>query len=1288
MTKLKNTKKGMAKKALSISLVAAMLATSNVPVWAAEDLFSDGSAAVEAPAVEEPAAEVDTFSAEPVEDAVDAVQTQATETGTGYDVTVGDFTYDGKTVSNNSVVWGSGNITVPVTVTAKDNGNTQNVYAVWKLNGNATGNASAYQDIVNNNGNCAFNLNDASYAGQKLSLYIYATTGTANDTVVWSYTSDEISINAIDINNSPSAKNITLNFTPEYDGKSHVPTMTNVNFANAGSWKAEDFTMGAAVGDTINVTEDGVYVLLSVNKQGYTGSLKLPYEITPVTINQGNVNNYFEAEFVTTSKAYTGKDIYLTSTDLKLVDKKSNQDVTATYVQKDTNLMQIAANDAIAGKEFKNLLTFPLKEVVASENANYVIPQGVTIMPKNSFSITQRDLSTVSVSIPEQRHINGTIVIDVSASNDIKFTDKDTNEELNLKNDIADISVVSSVGTHTVTITPATNNKNVTGSTTATVRIADTQLTGATFENQDYAKEAEAYTGERIVKDITKLGSVMLNNKPIDSSNYDIQFGTNIDAGENKGVIRIIGKNSYTGSEAEVYFNINPAEVTTDTITYNKFVEKKDTTNPEAYKEAIGLVVKAKNADGKEFTLTEGTDYIAEYKFGDKGAINDYVEVTLKTDSNSLLKNTNFKVIGNIEIKPGITQTTLKNENIKLKQTSYVYTGAAIEPKFDVVVDGAVISPDEYVIKSLTGNINVGTATVVITGKGNNHDFSDKVDAKATFTITPAEAEDVSAVIPSQEYTGYSLHPAVNTVDLNGVSINVKDNFTVTYGENINIGEGTIILTPKNNNFTGTKTLTFKIAGQLISGGKLSYYDENGRVITLGHTYDGTTYEVAKTVFDSSTIAELDGTLTEGTDYEIKFVDNVYGKKTDAGQKGAVLVIAKGKYAGNYTNGDFVKDGIYTDADGNKIGNVIYGEQFTITQQDVARSNVSVSNGTYAGGLSVKPVVEINVKGKTLVEGTDYELDLSGNSDMVNSTADQTLTVTVKFKNGYKEANGADFKFSWGIDKFNLANADVAVDGDKVTVKCGRVDIPTSEYTVSKDAEADTVTITAVKDSKNYTGSKTVSANVEDPTEKPDAPVIQSVNVNGNNATVVLAGESDGATGYDYVISKDRDCITSKDYDKVNKNVLTTDTTFTYTQQGVYYAYCHAWKRVDGEKVFSDWSAAYPFVVSSITPEQSSITKVEKSSNGKHLRITWTKSANAIGYDVVMGTKLQKVNGEYRPVEYGKAVKKVTNGNTVSVIFYNIPKGTYYVGLHAYNRSSESGVKVFSQWSNSKKVTF
>ena len=61
---------------------------------------------------------------------------------------------------------------------------------------------------------------------------------------------------------------------------------------------------------------------------------------------------------------------------------------------------------------------------------------------------------------------------------------------------------------------------------------------------------------------------------------------------------------------AEVTFNINKAVVSADTVTYNKVVEKKDTATPSAYKDAIGLVVKAKNANGKEFTLVEGTDYM------------------------------------------------------------------------------------------------------------------------------------------------------------------------------------------------------------------------------------------------------------------------------------------------------------------------------------------------------------------------------------------------------------------------------------------------------------------------------------------------------------------------------------------------------------------------------------------------------------------------------------------------------------------------------------------------------
>ena len=240
-------------------------------------------------------------------------------------------------------------------------------------------------------------------------------------------------------------------------------------------------------------------------------------------------------------------------------------------------------------------------------------------------------------------------------------------------------------------------------------------------------------------------------------------------------------------------------------------------------------------------------------------------------------------------------------------------------------------------------------------------------------------------------------------------------------------------------------------------------------------------------------------------------------------------------------------------------------------------------------------------------------------------------------------------------------------------------------YTV-KDNGDKTYTVTANETSKNYTGSKTVVAEGQKPTDKPETPMIEKVNVVGNKATVILSGETEGAVGYDYVISTDKDCINNKDYDKVNKNILNTTTDFTYVGQDVYYAYCHAWKRgEDGKKIFSDWSNAYPFVVSAITPSQPAITSVKV--NGSTVTVTYTKSSNADGYDVVLGSKVATVAGEKRPVEYGTLVKKNIKGNTVTATFKNVKKGTYYAGLHAFNRTSEDGKKVFSPWSNVKNVT-
>ena len=137
----------------------------------------------------------------------------------------------------------------------------------------------------------------------------------------------------------------------------------------------------------------------------------------------------------------------------------------------------------------------------------------------------------------------------------------------------------------------------------------------------------------------------------------------------------------------------------------------------------------------------------------------------------------------------------------------------------------------------------------------------------------------------------------------------------------------------------------------------------------------------------------------------------------------------------------------------------------------------------------------------------------------------------------------------------------------------------------------------------------------------------------------------------------------------------------------MYYAYCHAWTRnpETGKKEFSEWSEPYAFSVTAITPSQPVVTSVKV--KGSTVTVTYTQSANAQGYDVVLGSGVATVLDEKRPVDYGTLVKKNVSGNTVKVTFKNVKKGTYYAGLHAFNRSaSEDNKKVFSPWSNTKKV--
>ena len=192
MTKIKNTKKGMAKKTLSMSLVVAMLATSNVPVWAAE--FSDGSdvsVETETPATEAFTADEETA---PVADDTTEVASAEASTGNEYSVTLTPMKYDGQDIKDNAVVWDNKLLTTSVTVTDNKvlDSSSVTLNVDWKIDDEVVGKSPIKNLPCGTSQNCQKTITP-DMVGKKVALYVYAV---KDNKVVWSYTSDAITVNA------------------------------------------------------------------------------------------------------------------------------------------------------------------------------------------------------------------------------------------------------------------------------------------------------------------------------------------------------------------------------------------------------------------------------------------------------------------------------------------------------------------------------------------------------------------------------------------------------------------------------------------------------------------------------------------------------------------------------------------------------------------------------------------------------------------------------------------------------------------------------------------------------------------------------------------------------------------------------------------------------------------------------------------------------------------------------------------------------------------------------------
>ena len=132
------------------------------------------------------------------------------------------------------------------------------------------------------------------------------------------------------------------------------------------------------------------------------------------------------------------------------------------------------------------------------------------------------------------------------------------------------------------------------------------------------------------------------------------------------------------------------------------------------------------------------------------------------------------------------------------------FTGSPLTPAPSVKLGTTVLTKDKDYTVSYSGNVNVGTAKITVSGKG---EYTGS--ASGSFKITAKSLAGAKVTAANQTYTGSALTPAPKVV-LDGKTLEPGRDYTAAYGNNVNAGTATITVTGKGN-YTGTASGTFTI---------------------------------------------------------------------------------------------------------------------------------------------------------------------------------------------------------------------------------------------------------------------------------------------------------------------------------------------------------------------------------------------------------------------------------------------------------------------------------------------
>ena len=510
------------------------------------------------------------------------------------------------------------------------------------------------------------------------------------------------------------------------------------------------------------------------------------------------------------------------------------------------------------------------------KNNELTVPKGVTTITSRSFD-NIKDLKTINVE-------NGVTTIEKYA-----FADNDSLTRVNLPSSITSVAntackyyneekystcdiyidkykgsipCYSNWGTTGTIYWKARDFKNTTDNAVVISNIAD-----------------QTYTGSLIAPNIT----VSCNDvELVKNTDYTVSYSNNKNVGT--ATISITGIGDYTGTITK-NFNIVARDISDTTI--GSIPNQTYTGNSIS-----ALPVITYNGA----TLTKGTDYTLTYSNN----------VNVGTGTVTITGKGNFK--GTTSKTFSISARAMSDTSVA-NVSSQTYTGNGISPLPTITYNNKTLKKDTDYTLSYSNNINAGTATITITGKGNFTGTTSK-----TFSISARAMSDTSvANISSQTYTGNVISP-LPTITYNNKTLKKDTDYTLSYSNNINAGTATITITGKGN-FAGTTSKTFSISARAMS--------DTNVVNISSQTYTG------NVILPLPTITYNNKTLKKDTDYTLSYSDNI--------NAGTATITITGK--GNFTG--------------------MTSMTFIITQKSAEKLNISeIANQIYTG-KKIKPNVVI-----------------------------------------------------------------------------------------------------------------------------------------------------------------------------------------------------------------------------------------------------------------------------------------------------------------------------------------